>query len=156
MFPCLILAGAWLAGSSADLDDIESWVLFLSFGNLILFPLLIIHLFFSNHSSYHFTFGVYVFVQVAIFVLTLMIIAIGNALSDFEDIIYLCVPLPSVFLYASMDADADTLLHLSVAILLMVVCLGFPLIRQRAKVREFLAALRSPNPPEHAAVSDGN
>lgn len=129
--------------SGIQLNDRGDAVLLLSLCNVILFPLLIIHLFFSNHSSHHFTFGVYVFIQGGLFVLTMMIIAIGNALRNYEDLIYLCLPLPSILIYAENEKGADSALHLILAIATTALCLGFPLLRGRAQVREFAAALKS-------------
>ncbi|MEM1442740.1 MAG: hypothetical protein AAGF67_10390, partial [Verrucomicrobiota bacterium] len=156
LFLFLILVDQAVDGTSINLNDIEDWVVLLSYGNYVLFPVLIIHLFFSKQSSHHFTFGVYVFIQAALFVLTLMVVAIANALSDYEQIIYLFFPLPSVFIFAGMESYADTSLHLGITVSLMILCFSFPLTRQRAKVREFFAATRKPKPTEDAAPTRGD
>ena len=151
LFGSLLLGNTGISGP--DFTDPGDIVLFLSMCNVILFPLLIIHLFFSGHGSHHFTFGVYVFIQGGLFVLTLMIIAIGNALSQYEDLIYLCTALPSVLIYAENEAGADSPLHLGIALATTVLCLGFPLLRQRRKVREFFAALKS-TPLDNASPAE--
>ncbi len=154
----LFLASLVIAGfqrsTPMNLSDIEGWIVILSIANCVLFPLLIIHLFFPGHSSHHFTFGVYVFIQGALFVFTLMIVAIGNALDSYETLIYLCLPLPSVLFFAASEtSDGDSLIHLSIAIATTLICLGFPLLRQRKQVREFFAALKSTPTPDEPAVA---
>ncbi|MDF1824491.1 MAG: hypothetical protein P1U68_07600 [Verrucomicrobiales bacterium] len=153
---CVIFLGSLIfLADPSDLDRKEDWLMLLSILNLFIFPLLIIHLFFANHGSHHFTFGLYIFIQGGLFILTLMIVAIGNALSKYESLIYLCVPLPSVFVYAAGGTRADSPLHFAITIGTTVLCLAFPLLRHRTKLKEFARALKS-TPSEDAEPAREN
>lgn len=131
----------------AFLDQIEDVVVFASMANLIIFPLLIMHLFFARYSSMNHTFGIYLFTQAALFGITLMVMAIANALRHWEEIAYLAVPIPSVFIAAGMDGnDVDEPVHLIIVVLIFALCVSFPLLRQFRSVRAFLSALvKSPD-----------
>lgn len=124
-----------------DFLEIEGAVLILSFCNLIIFPLPLLHLFFARYSSESFTFGLYLFAQAALFGITIMVIGLANAIGAWEDRIYLAVPLPSVFVAANLDGDADESVHLIVAAMLFLLCILFPLVRQPRAVRSFLGEL---------------
>lgn len=153
---CLLFLGSLLLlADTGDLDRKEDWIMLISIINIFIFPLLIIHLFFANSSSHHFTFGIYVFIQGGLLVLTLMIVAIGAAIDKYESLIYLCVPLPSVFVYAAGETNADTPLHFAIAIGTTIICLVLPMLRHRAKLKEFSAALKS-NSTQDAATAGGD
>lgn len=120
----------------------EDPVLFLSLCNLIVFPLLILHLFFAKHSSHHFTFGLYIFTQASLFGLTLMATVIANALGEWESYVYLFVPLPSVFITGNMGGShADEAIHFWIAVVTLFLCVCFPLLRQHRSVRAFFSTL---------------
>ena len=150
IFFFIVCSGLWwgtvsllenFSGSIA-FDELRDVTLFVSFSNLIIFPLLIMHLFFAKHSSMNHTFGIYLFTQAALFGITLMVMAIANALRDWEEIAYLAVPIPSVFIAAENDVDEP--IHFAIAALIFLLCIGFPLLRQFRSVRAFFSALKSP------------
>jgi hypothetical protein len=150
IFFFIVCSGLWwgtvsllenFSGSIA-FDELRDVTLFVSFSNLIIFPLLIMHLFFAKHSSMNHTFGIYLFTQAALFGITLMVMAIANALRDWEEIAYIAIPIPSVFIAAENDVDEP--IHFAIAALIFLLCIGFPLLRQFRSVRAFFSALKSP------------
>ena len=114
------------------------FVTFLSSYNISLFPLVIIHIFFARHSSYNFTFGIYLFIQAALFFLTLMVSALASAMERWAELVYLLVPIPSVIAVAANDSEIEVPILLLVAVATTIVCIGFPLIRHHRRVREFI------------------
>ncbi|MEN8714851.1 MAG: hypothetical protein ABF384_08080, partial [Verrucomicrobiales bacterium] len=80
--------------------------------------------------------------QAALFGITLMVMAIASALRHWEEIAYLVVPIPSVFIAAENDVDEP--IHFAIAALIFLLCIGFPLLRQFRSVRAFFSALKSP------------
>lgn len=150
----LLCCGVWLglfvlvelAGGDDFLDDNEGPLVFLSFCNLIIFPLLPIHLFFPKHASGQFTFGVYIFIQAALGVVTLLVAVMGEALGGrYEDMLYLCLGIPSVLWVGSQNASLDGPIPLAIAILTSILCIAVPLLRNRESVREFFRNLKSPS-----------
>ncbi|MDF1859263.1 MAG: hypothetical protein P1U87_03555 [Verrucomicrobiales bacterium] len=150
IFFFLLCSGIWvgsillwdLTASAKFFTNFEGPVLFLSLCNLIIFPLLILHLFFAKHSSHHFTFGLYIFTQASLFGITLMATVIANALGKWEDYVYLFVPLPSVFIAGNAGgSEADEAIHFWIAVSTFFVCVCFPLLRQHRSARAFFSTL---------------
>ena len=117
--------------------DIAKWTQYVSMLNLLLFPLILIHLFFGKTNSGNFTFAIYAFVQCFLLVATIMIMALASAMSKYEELIYTLVPFPSVLIAASEQGDADELLFLVIAVITTLLCVAIPLLRHRASFREF-------------------
>ena len=117
--------------------DIGPWILYLSMLNLLLFPLIIIHLFFGKSNSGNFTFAIYAFVQCVLLVAMVMIMALASAMSIYEELVYTLVPFPSVLISASEQGDADTFIFLIIALVTTLLCVAIPLLRHRAAFREF-------------------
>lgn len=117
--------------------------MFLSCCNLIIFPLLFIHLFFARHASNQFTFGFYTFIQLALAMITLLVGVMGNALGGrHEDWLYLGVPIPSVLITASNISSLDNKLFFGIAIATTILCVTVPLLRNREAVRDFSRNLK--------------
>ncbi len=147
LFCFLILAiAAVLAFDPGDFD-IKLAIILISSANVVLFPLLLIHLLFPSHASGSFTFGVYCFIQACLGFVTMMVGIVGGSLRTYEGIIYSCVPLPSVLLIAASDnglAQRFEWIHLALALLTLLLGVAFPLLRQRRVVRLFDQQLHQP------------
>ena len=147
----LVCCGIWLGlfflvgkvGGGDFLEDGDAPLLFLSYCNIIIFPLLFIHLFFSKHASNQFTFGFYVFIQMALAVITLLAGVMANALGGgYEDSVYLWFPVPSVLLVGSTMSNLDDQLFFYIALATTILCVAVPLLRNRAAVRDFARNLK--------------
>lgn len=147
----LVCCGIWLglfflvdlSGGDDFLKDDGGPLMFLSCCNLIIFPLLFIHLFFSRHASNQFTFGFYTFIQLALAMFTLLVGVMGNALGGrHEDWLYLGVPIPSVLITASNISSLDNKLFFGIAIATTILCVTVPLLRNREAVRDFSRNLK--------------
>lgn len=147
-FFCLACA-VWLAGFGLlelfDGDgpsDLSEWVAIISGPNVLIFPLVIIQLFFYRQSSSQFTFGMYTFTQACLLVISMLVLVMANAISHYEDLIYSIIPLPSVLLFASADGNADKPLFFYIALGTTAVCLLIPRIRSHAQYRDFFKHLK--------------
>lgn len=123
--------------------EVEKMTLYLSMCNLLIFPLIFIHLFFGRQSSGNFTFALYAFVQACLLVVTVMVSVLAGTLPDLENRIYLAVPLPSVFIYGISDGEADGLIHGAIAVITTFLAVSIPLIRHHRAFREFQHHLKS-------------
>lgn len=126
--------------------DRQFAIMLISSGNLVLFPLIVMHLLFPAHASGSFTFGIYCFIQACLGLLTSMVALIGEAISNYEALVYTCVPIPSVLMIAAEETSGDdiALFHLGLAILTTLLGLYVPLLRQRKSVALFRHHLRKP------------
>lgn len=131
---------ATLAGENV-LDRNRDWVSFFSACNLLLFPLIIIHLFFRKLGQRDFTFALYVFIQACLLVITLMVTAMAKAIPGNDELIYACIPLPSVLLVAAADRDADEFYFIVISAITTMICVLVPLLRNRSMIREFFTEL---------------
>lgn len=116
-----------------------------SIANLILFPLIFIHLFFPKHASGSFTFGIYIFIQGCLLLLTVMVGSLASALSRYEELIYSLAPVPSVLLVALENGGSGSqthLIYLAAALLTFLLGFAVPLLRQRDAVADFLRQLK--------------
>jgi hypothetical protein len=118
-------------------------ILFLSMINLLLFPLIIIHLFFGKQTSGNFTFSLYAFIQCILLFLTGMIMTLAGALARFEELIYTLAPLPSVLIFANGRGEADEFLYLILALATTFLGVAIPLLRHRATFRQFQHHLKN-------------
>ena len=125
------------------LDRTRDWVAFFSGCNVLVFPLIIIHLFFRKLSQREFTFALYIFIQACLFVVTLMVSAMAEAMSHYEEVIFASIPIPSVLLFASAEGETDGLYFLLVSVCTTFLCIIIPRLRNRSHVKEFLRELFS-------------
>jgi len=119
----------------------------ISVANLFLFPLLFIHLFFPRHASGNFTFGLYVFIQACLAVLTIMVAILSDALSQYDDLIFALIPIPSVLLFAVESggiAPPFERIYFGAAVLTLFLGVVVPFLRHRDAVREFTRNLKTP------------
>ncbi len=131
------------AGGKNILGDKEGPLIFLSCCNLIIFPLLAIHLFFPRYASGQFTFGIYTFIQTALAVVTLLVVVMGEALGGrYEEILYLCLGIPSVLWIGSQNSSLDGPIPFAIAVVTFVLCISVPLLRNREAVRDFTRNLK--------------
>ena len=103
----------------------------------MIFPLLIIHLFFKKQTSGNFTFALYAFIQCLLLLLTTMIMTLAGAMSRYDELIYTLAPLPSVLIYANARGEADELIYLIIALTTTLCCVAIPLLRNRAALQQF-------------------
>ncbi|MEX2581166.1 MAG: hypothetical protein WD342_19060 [Verrucomicrobiales bacterium] len=129
-------------GGLSLLDDTKGLVTFLSLCNLLIFPLLVIHLFFAKQASNQFTFGVYTFIQCSLAMLTLLMGALAAAVGQNAESTYLWFPVPSVLLTATQSTAAENPLFLFFAVATTALCFFVPLLRHPGRVREFRRHLK--------------
>ncbi|MDA7920157.1 hypothetical protein N9B73_00245 [Verrucomicrobiales bacterium] len=144
-----IAAAVWLAGfgllehfEGDGPSGIDDWVAIISGPNALIFPLVIIQLFFHKQTSSQFTFGIYAFTQVCLLFISMLVLVMANAIRHYEDLIYSVIPLPSVLLFASADGEADAPLFFYIALATSAVCLLIPRIRSHAHYRDFFKHLK--------------
>jgi len=126
-------------------DPIGFVTFLISWANLFLFPLILIHLFFPKRASGSFTFGLYTFIQGCALLLTIMTATLAEALDRFDHLIFALVPIPSILLVALENGGANDgykLIHLATALLTLLIGIAVPLFRQRASVGEFIRHLK--------------
>lgn len=123
--------------------EIEEMTLYLSMCNLLIFPLIFIHLFLGKLASGNFTFGLYAFVQACLLMVTLMATVFANAVPKYENLVYLVLPLPSVLIYGTLEGDADDLVYLAIALSTTFLAATGPLVRSRRNLRDFRHHLNS-------------
>lgn len=118
-------------------------ILYLSMVNLLIFPLIIIHLFFGKQTSGNFTFALYAFIQCVLLFLTMMIMTLAGAMARFEELIFTLAPLPSVLIFASERGEADEFIFLVLAIATTLFSVMIPLLRHRTAFRQFQHHLKN-------------
>lgn len=132
--------------STSNLLELDNWVALISGANSTIFPLLIIHLFFHEQTSGQFTFGLYAFIQACLFVLTILIMVLSEAMRSYQDLIFTLLPFPQVLVAASERPDRiDSPVFLVIALVTLFVCCVFPLLRGRKQVKEFSRELYKKN-----------
>ncbi|MDF1739517.1 MAG: hypothetical protein P1U86_10195 [Verrucomicrobiales bacterium] len=147
-FFCLAVAAWWAGFGLLNLhtgdgpSGIDEWVAILSGPNLLIFPLVIIQLFFHRQTSSQFTFGIYAFTQACLLVISMLVLVMANAIRHYEDLIYSVLPLPSVLLFASADGEANKPIFLYIALITTALCLLVPRIRSHAQYRDFFKHLK--------------
>lgn len=119
-------------------------ILFLSMINLLIFPLLIIHLFFRKQVSGNYTLALYTFVQCVLLFLTVMVMTLTGALNVYGELIYSLAPLPSVLIFASQRGGANEPFHLVIALATTFFSVAIPLLRQHQACRRFRHHLKHP------------
>ena len=145
LFFSVISVGLWLGGvalfnalTKGDIDiDRQFWIASTAMYNLILFPLIFIHLFFRTRVNREFTFGWYSFIQLGLLVVTFMAMAMSNAVDS--ERVFSVVPIPSVILFASMEHRIDEKFFLYFGLATTALCFFVPLIRNRREVGEFFS-----------------
>lgn len=118
-------------------------ILFLSMINMLIFPLLIIHLFFGKQTLGNFTFALYAFIQCVLLFLTMMIMTLAGAMARFEELIFTLAPLPSVLIFASERGEADEFIFLVLALATTFLSVTIPLLRHRTAFRQFQHHLKN-------------
>lgn len=126
-----------------EAGDLVLWIAFL---NLFLFPVLLIQLFFPQHGSRQHTFGLYLFIQAGLLMISGMVLAIGSAMGSGKEWIYLFAPLPSVFIFAQDSIEFESPGFFAISLGTLLACLFLPLMRQRAQTRAFFGRLRREAP----------
>jgi len=138
---CLYYGSTMWVGRVAGQDVLhnrEQLILFVSTCNVVVFPLLIIHLFFRRYGREHFTFALYVFIQVGVAVVTLMVMSIASMLGRWEETIYMLCPLPSVLVFGASRANVDETAFFALALGTTFLCVMAPLLCHRRDWREFI------------------
>lgn len=136
------VSGTFLALGSLALNQSQV-ILFLSMVNTLIFPLIIIHLFFSKKTSGNSIFALYVFIQCVLLFLTMMIMTLAGAMARFDELIYTLAPLPSVMILASERGEADDFIFLVLALATTFLSVAVPLLRHRAALRQFRHHLKN-------------
>lgn len=119
---------------------------YLSMANLLFFPLILIHLFLGKLVAGSHTFGIYVFIQASLGVLTAMIFSLAQAMPRHEGLVYAFVPVPSALLVAANQSGLDAnfhLVYLAAAILTLLLGVLVPPLRHRSALEDFRRHLRS-------------
>jgi len=147
-FFCLAFA-FWIAGfglldhfKGTGSSNTEDWVSLVSGPNLLIFPLVIIHLFFYRQLSSQFIFGMYTFIQVCLLAISMLVLVMAGTLRVYEEIIYAIVPLPSLLLFAAAEGEAGKPHFFFIAIATTAICLLIPCLRSRAHYRDFFRNLK--------------
>ena len=136
------VSGTFLAIGPLAVDQ-GRVILFLSMINMLIFPLIIIHLFFGKQTSGNFTFALYAFIQCVLLFLTMMIMTLAGAMARFEELIFTLVPLPSVLIFASERGEADEFIFLVLALATTFLSVTIPLLRHRMAFRQFQHHLKN-------------
>jgi len=141
----ILYFGGILASATAGSWHFEmaKMTFFLSMCNVLIFPLIFIHLFFGRQASVNFTFGFYAFIQACLLMLTLMATVLANTIPKYEDLIFVAVPIPSVLISGLADGAADDLIHLLIALATTLLAAAIPLVRHQKDLREFRHHLKS-------------
>jgi len=132
----ILFSGGFLASGSWRFE-IEEMTLYLSMCNLLIFPLIFIHLFLGKLASGNFTFGLYTFVQACLLMVTLMATVFASAIPRYENLVCLVLPLPSVLIYGALEGNADDPVFLAIAFTTTILAAAVPLARSRQNLREF-------------------
>lgn len=116
--------------------SIELQIFCIALTGCILFPLLVIHLFFYPVTFSRFFFGLYLLVQACLWFLTLMITVVSESSGGLGEVLYYCIPIPSVILVAQQSFGGTSEIFLLIA---GTICLGLsilvPLLRARPLFR---------------------
>ncbi len=131
-------------GPGAPNFDPGQVLLFLSMINLVIFPLLPIHVLFRKRVSGNFTLALYVLIQCALLFLTIMLMAFATAMRGYDELIYTLAPLPSVLISAHQSGAADEPRYLVLALATTFFCAAVPLLRQRQARARFRHHLKHP------------
>jgi len=133
-------------------DDDFTFAVICSLAGLV-FPLLIIHLFFYPVTFSKFYFGLYLLIQICIAVITAMIGAASNIDSPWVDILYYCVPIPSVIAIGreEMNSISDEYFF-TAAVVVLALSFLVPFLRGRLLFRKMRQNARDiddePSPPD--------
>lgn len=113
------------SGDATILQDIDFLTVGFSVVGVVLFPLTIILLFFHAVTFSPYFFGLYLLIQLCAWLLTAMIGAVSESGGDVGEILYYCVPIPSVILVASDSFGAMSETYLLIASVVGVVLCVF-------------------------------
>jgi len=106
-------------------SEYERLILILAFAGTISFPLIFIHLFFKKTISTEMHFGIYLFAQACLAVVTILVGVLADTARSIQDIVYACIPIPSVIMIGLWDNNkVDTpyfLVALLVALALSII-----------------------------------
>ena len=142
----LIASLVFLDQSSGNNLERQSLLVFLSACNIVIFPLLIISLFFPLHTGSKFTFALYLLIQAIIGGITLMVVAaVDIATGGREELIFTLLPLPSVLIFAYEKSQLHNIQFLFIIPFTTILCIGVPLIRKRRSLAEFFHCLSRNN-----------
>jgi len=90
------------------------------------FPLIIIHLCFRRSALPHF--ALYLFIQICLAILTILVLAVADNNSLTEKVILLSVPLPSVIFFGNLNHSLHDFVFVPIGITWMVLSLLIPII----------------------------
>ena len=130
----------WEQSSGSNLER-QSLLVALNACNIVIFPLLIISLFFPSHTGSKFTFALYLLIQAIIGGITIMVSAIANAIERWEELVFTLTPLPPVLVIAHEKSELHNIQFLFIIPCTTILCIGVPLIRSRKSLAEFFRCL---------------
>jgi hypothetical protein len=124
-------------------EELKTLMYILGFIGTISFPLIFIHLFFKKVTSTQMNFGIYLFIQICLAVVTILVTFLAETNHRIDDIVYSCMPIPSVILVGlSENNGVDRTYFLGALILALVLSIGIPLIRGRHLFKEMAETMR--------------
>jgi hypothetical protein len=131
------------SGLGSTFFDVEFLTFCFSIVGILLFPLMIILLFFHAVTFSRYFFGLYVMIQVCTWLFTAMISAVSETTRNMGEILYYLVPIPSVVFVASESAGAISEGYLLVAAIVgVVLCLIVCTVRSRLLFKKMHLILR--------------
>jgi hypothetical protein len=133
-----------------DLADLG----FLIYGaGMVVFPLLIIHLFFRKTKLGHF--ALYLFIQTALGAITIMTLVVAdNAPSQKENLIYAFMPIPSVLFFGEIINGIESPMLILVGLFWLGIGLLLPLGYAMPLFKEMLEVHRSNRTQNSTAESE--
>ena len=151
--PCLVLwFGAMLHFFDFRPDADEMGFLIYGAG-MIVFPLIILHLFFRKSKLGHF--ALYLFIQAALAAITVMTLFVAeSAPSAKEEFICMFMPIPSVFFFGEAMNNFDSPIFVLIGLcwlgigLLIPLAMAMPLFREMKKVHRANQAREIPAQPD--------
>ena len=130
----------WEAARGNPLE-LKELLFVLSACNTVVFPLLIISLFFPSHTGSRFTFALYMLIQAIIGGITIMVSFIAAAIGRWEELTFSLAPLPSVLMVAYERSELHNIQFLFIVPATTLICVVVPLIRGRRSFGEFIKHL---------------
>ncbi|MDF1814639.1 MAG: hypothetical protein P1V20_20705 [Verrucomicrobiales bacterium] len=109
---------------------------------MLIFPLLIIHIFFKKSSVSHF--ALYLFIQACLGLLTILAVAVAENSSVNDELVYLAAGIPPVLFFGNLESNLSTPFFLILGIIWLALSLLIPLIRARSFYGIMKKILKSP------------
>ena len=118
--------------------ELKNLLFILSACNTVVFPLLIISLFFHSHTGSRFTFALYMLIQAIIGGITIMVSFIAAAIGRWEELTFSLAPLPSVLIVAYERSELHNIQFLFIVPATTLICVVVPLVRGRKSFGKFI------------------